>query len=230
MASQAQLQAVPEPDEGAGHQQVEQPSPEVHGQVEGLREDAPGLPHHIEQGDHADHCAALEQQDDLVAQGRKGDAVGIGQDDGAVLVEARQAHGHARLDLPIGHGAQAAPKDFHLVGRGVEDEGQQRAVVGVAEEPPEPQLAQLGAKLTRAVIDQKQLGQQRCATKERHIQTNRPAQQTPFAAAGDGQGQRQGAGQQRGDGGKLQGQAGTGQQLTGEAHKDLHHAACPPVR
>ncbi len=90
MPGQTLLQSTPEQNKYRGHGQVNNRGPEVHRQIEGLGKDPPGLPHHVQHGNHADHRTALQQQNDFVAQGREGNAIGIRQDDLFILLKLQQ--------------------------------------------------------------------------------------------------------------------------------------------
>ncbi|MNM99856.1 hypothetical protein D3C81_1124280 [compost metagenome] len=100
---------------------------------------------------------------------------------------ALQAQGLGRFILAGGDCQQGTTEDLRLVGRGVEDEGQQRAVPGFAEEPPHSHVLPEAFQRSKAVVQQEQLGQQWRATEEVDVTGTQALQQQAVGQPRQGQ-------------------------------------------
>jgi hypothetical protein len=81
-------------------------------------------------------------------------------------LEPGQAQRCGALVLAAADALDGAAQDLGLVGGGVEREGEQRAIPGIAEEHPEPDRLKLIAEGAEAIVDQEKLRDQRCAAEE----------------------------------------------------------------
>src|SRR5690606_37479070 len=70
------------------------------------------------------------------------------------------------LPLSARDAGNRAAQDFGLIGGGIQREGKDRAVPGVAEEPPEPDGITLRAEGAEPVIDEEGLGEEGCSPEE----------------------------------------------------------------
>ena len=126
-------------------------------------------------------------------------------------MEQRLAAGHAQcaggFHFTDGDGVDGTAQDFGDVGRGVQGHGQQRAPVRVAQVWPERSLAH-ALELGKAVVDDKQLQQQRRAAKEEDVGVGHGAHVPVPRGAGDAQRYGEAEAGDHGDGQQLQGQGG----------------------
>ena len=88
--------------------------------------------------------------------------------------EGVQAECVSGLALPGRDRPNRAGKDLRLIGCGVERKSENGAVIGVAKEPPEADLAKLQSELAGAVVDQEGLGDHRRATEEVGVGIGKP--------------------------------------------------------
>src|SRR5690606_21329129 len=102
---------------------------------------------------------------------------GLGQYDLEEGDPLRQAERGGAFMLAARHAFDRPAQDFGLIGGGVEREGQERAVPGVAEEPPKAPGLQLGGEAAEAVIDQEELREERRAAEEIDIAVGQPREE-----------------------------------------------------
>ena len=166
MAGQAPLHQVPGAADEFHRDEIGNRRPDIGLKVETARKRPVCLAHDVVDGDDGGNCGTLEQQDDLVAIGAQGHDQRLRQDD----LEEGHATGkperEGALPLALRHGLDGAAQDLGLIGGGVEREGQEHAVPGVTEEPPQADRVQGAAEGAKAVIDQEDLRQQRGAAEE----------------------------------------------------------------
>src|SRR6185503_845817 len=74
------LEIPPAANEQPGDHQVNYGGPEIDREIKCLGEYGFRFAHQVEDGDYAGDCASLHEQDDLIAKGRLGNAVGVRQD------------------------------------------------------------------------------------------------------------------------------------------------------
>ena len=74
------------------------------------------------------------------------------------------------------HSQKAAADDFARISCRVEGQRSQGAPIRLAHKTPQPQLLQRRAELAEAVVDQKDLDQERRAAKDEHIDAGEPTQ------------------------------------------------------
>src|SRR6185436_6343063 len=89
---------------------------------------------------------------------------------------AGEAECLAGVNLVMRDRADGAAVDFRLVGGGVEGEGEQAAVEGFAEEPPQPDIREEVPELPAAVVEEVSLRQERRAPEKIDIAVGNAAQ------------------------------------------------------
>ena len=145
---------------------VDDAGPDIGLEVEARRIDAPRHAHQVVDGDQRHHGRALDHQDDLVAVGPERHDQRLRQDDLAHRRQSVQPERSRALPLAPRHAFDRAAQDLGLVGRRVQREGENGAIPGFAEEPPQSDRFQFNPEGAEAVIDEEGLREQRRAAEE----------------------------------------------------------------